>query len=139
MPKGNPRNEVIRVASVLDVREPDGWDWMMLQFDDGTEMSLSSLHKTENAAFYNQTGINPPGTMIASCWGVYIKENGDYESISGSIEVDQWIQSTIQYEPYLATNTWYPNRVKVMVESAFVPEERRQFYLIPIVETGQQG
>jgi predicted secreted hydrolase len=139
MPKGNPRNELIRVASALDVREPDGWDWMMLQFDDGTEMSLSSLHKTENAAFYNQTGINPPGTMIASCWGVYIKENGDYESISGSIEVDRWIQSTIHYEPYLATNTWYPNRVKVMVESAFVPEERRQFYLIPIVETGQQG
>lgn len=26
-----------------------------------------------------------------------------------------------------------------MVESAVVPEERRQFYLIPIVETGQQG
>ena len=51
MPKGNPRNELIRVASALDVREPDGWDWMMLQFDDGTEMSLSSLHKTRMPPF----------------------------------------------------------------------------------------
>ena len=130
------REQLIRVASALDVREPDGVI-DVLQFDDGTEMSLSSFTK-RRIRLYNQTEsiLRVPWPLPVG--GIYQK-NGNYESISGSIEVDRWIQSTIHYEPYLATNTWYPNRVKVMVESAVVPEERRQFYLIPIVETGQQG
>jgi len=142
MPGGNPRSDVVRafnnLTALVKPPNPGGWDWMMLQFDDNTEIGLAALHTTANAGFYEQTGENPPGTMNASAKGVYIEQDGSYRSIQGGIVVDQWIKSRVSYAPYLPTDTWYPNRVKVILGED-VPAEHREFYLIPIVQTGQEG
>lgn len=139
IPGGNPRTEVIRAANRLETPGPEGWDWLPVQFDDNTELTLSALHTKENASFYGQTGPEPPGTMIAACNGSYIDASGNYRSVDGHIHVTQWIKSTVSHGQYMATNTWYPNRVEVILDTAFVPENRRVFTMIPIVDTGQEG
>jgi predicted secreted hydrolase len=139
MPAGSPRSDVLRAASNLSSGNPDGWDWMAIQFDDNTEIGLSALHSNENSEFYWQTGPNPPGTMTASANGVYIDTTGEYGPVSGQIEVTEWIQSTVAHDQYVATGTWYPDKVEVTLDTDTVPENRRNFTMIPIVETGQQG
>jgi predicted secreted hydrolase len=138
-PGGNPRSEVLRAANRLKTPEPIGWDWLAIQFDDNIELALSALHTKENARFYEQTGPEPPGTMIADCNGAYIDASGSYSSINGQIHVTQWIRSTVSHGQYMATNTWYPNRVEVILDTAVIPGNRRVFTMIPIVDTGQQG
>lgn len=145
MPSGNPRSDVVRAFSNLEALvippDPGGWDWMMIQFDDDTEIGLSALHTLANSEFYQQTGNIPPGTMKALANGVYIPKQDStykYKSIKGHIEVDKWVKSIVNYTPYLPTNTWYPNRVKVVLGED-VPAQHREFYLVPIVQTGQQG
>jgi len=139
LPSGNPRPAALRAFTNLETPNPGGWDWMMVQFDDDTEFGLSALHTTANEGFYEQTGANPPGTMTAAASGLYIDQDGGSESVTGHIEVSEWIKSTVSYSPYLATDAWYPNKVKVVLESDVVPEDKREFFLIPIVQTGQQG
>lgn len=139
MPPGNPRSALLRAFTNLQAVEtpaaPGGWDWIMMQFDDGTSVGFSALHTTENAAFYHNTDPTPPGTMKAGAQGVFIHADGTYENTKGHIEVQRWIKSDIQYAPYLASHVWYPDRVKVVLDLP-VP---REVYLVPIVATGQQG
>ena len=141
MPTGNPRTSALRaftnINATLKGEAPGGWDWLMFQFDDNTEMSLSALHTQKNQAFYEQTGSTAPGTMKADTSGTFIRADGSYKPIAGTIEVPSWIKSDISYGPYKATNTWYPNRVKVVVKSDDIAT--REIYMVPIVKNGQQG
>lgn len=142
LPDGNPRSELIRaLSSVQELDEelvPGGWDWLMLQFDDDTEMGLSSLHSADNAAFYEQTGSNPPGPMTAPVVGVFIDELGQSHEVKGKMHVQRWIRSTVSYEPYEATHTWYPDWVKIELDED-APTVHRVVHMEPIVPNGQQG
>ncbi len=138
MPPGSPRSDLLRAVGHLHEQGPGGWDWMAIQFDDDTEIALSALHTNDNRAFYSQTGAKPP-TMAAGAKGSYIRQNGEYESITAEIRVTDWIRSAVADGPYLATNTWYPNRVEVTVYEDAVPAKKRHFVMVPIVTTGQQG
>lgn len=141
MPSGNPRTAALRamtnVKEAVEGQDPGGWDWLMLQFDDNTEMTLAALHTKENKSFYQQTGSTAPGTMKSPVKGSFILQDGSYKDITGSIEVPQWIKSDVKYGPYMASNTWYPDRVKVMVNSPDIAH--KEVYMVPIVKTGQQG
>ena len=139
MPSGNPRSDVLRAVGAQEELKPGGWDWMEIQFDDDTEIALSALHTNENAAFYCQTGANPPGNMTADAKGSYIQLNGEYETITATILVTEWIKSIVEDDQYEATHTWYPNRVEVTVAKDTIPEDKRHFIMTPIVSTGQQG
>lgn len=139
MPAGSPRNDLLRAAGVLDEQKPGGWDWMEIQFDDDTEIALYSLHTNDKRAFYDQTGAHPPGTMVVDGKGSYIRQDGKYGPINATITVTDWIQSVVADGQYLATNTWYPNRVEVTVHENKVPDEKRHFVMVPLVLTGQQG
>lgn len=74
----------------------------------------------------------------AAAAGVFIRQNGAYGPVTGSIQVEEWIKSTVHYSPYIATGTWYPNRVKVIMDPGSAVRYP-EFYLVPIVATGQQG
>lgn len=144
LPDGNPRNELVRAFTrtmeLAKAPGPGGWDWMMLQFDDNTEMGLAALHTAENAGFYEQTGANPPGTMTAAMNGLFIDKDGSKRAVKGHIEVSQWIRSSVSYPPYDVTHTWYPDHVNIVFDAdAPVPAERRVVQMVPIVKTGQQG
>lgn len=139
MPTGNPRSDVIRAFSNLSPRKPGGWEWIMIQLDDETEIALSALHTNQNINFYNQTGLEPPGVMTASAVGEYIRRDGSHSSISGDIQVTEWVKSTITYGQYEATNLWYPNRVEITLDDDAVPLNYSRLTLEPIVSTGQQG
>ena len=144
LPSGSPRSPLLRAATHLEELEkgadPGGWDWLMLQFDDNTEMGLAALHTKENAKFYRQTGPNPPGTMTAPVKGLFIDEDSKTREIKGQLEVSQWTRSTISYPPYDVTHTWYPNHVKLVFdENSKLPAQRRVVHMEPIVKNGQQG
>ncbi|WP_421908764.1 lipocalin-like domain-containing protein [Methanolacinia petrolearia] len=140
MPQGSTRPEPLR-AFVLtqEQKSVPGWDWMEIQFDDNTEIALSALHTPANIGFYFQTGPNPPGTMTADAKGSYILQNGAYSQINATIQVAEWVKSVVSDGPYAATSTWYPNRVEVTVNTNIVPADKRNFVMVPIVLTGQQG
>ena len=139
MPSGSPRSDLLRAANILDEQEPGGWDWMEIQFEDDTELMLYSTHNNDNIGFYSQTGQRPPGIMTLNAKGSYIRQNGKYEAIKAEILVTDWVQSFIADGWYLATNTWYPNRLEVTIRENEVPEDRKHFVMVPIVKTGQQG
>jgi len=139
IPAGNPRSEVLRAANRLADADPVGWDWLPVQFDDNTELGLSALHTHENAQFYHNTAPEAPGTMTTACSGSYVDEAGTYVPVTGTIQVTDWIRSTISHGQYVATNTWYPNRVEVTMDTPVIPESRRVFSMVPIVDTGQLG
>lgn len=139
MPSGSPRTDVLRAAGILEDKPAVGWDWMEIQFDNDTEFALAAMHTNEQKAFYMQTGSTPPGIMMASAVGSYIKKNSEYFPVKAMIRVTDWVQSSVTDGPYLATRAWYPNRVEVVVETAGVPDEYKRFVMIPIVSTGQHG
>lgn len=135
----NPRVDVLRAAQNLEEKQPDGWEWIAVMFDDDTEFSLSVPKTNDNKKFYMQTGPQPPGEMLAKANGMYNDENGNYTAVTGTIRVTEWLKSTISHDQYMATDTWYPNQVEVTMDEAGVPENKRQFTLIQIVNTGQVG
>lgn len=135
----NPRVEVLRAAQNLEPKDPDGWEWIAVMFDDDTEISLSVPKTNANKEFYMQTGSEPPGEMTEAANGLYNDESGNYSPVKGSIRVTKWIKSTVSHDQYIATNTWYPNRVEVTMETESIPDGKRRFTLVPIVEGGQVG
>ncbi|MPL90314.1 hypothetical protein SDC9_36362 [bioreactor metagenome] len=139
MPSGSPRSEILRAAGLLEDKPWVGWDWMEVQFDNDTELALSSIHTKEQKDFVMQTGPTPPGVMTAPAVGSFILESGEYFPIKAMLKVTDWVQSSVTDGLYLTTRAWYPNRVEVIVETAEVPEECRRFVMIPIVSTGQHG
>eukprot|EP00831_Metopus_contortus_P028628 TRINITY_DN23733_c0_g1_i2.p2 TRINITY_DN23733_c0_g1~~TRINITY_DN23733_c0_g1_i2.p2 ORF type:complete len:283 (+),score=54.97 TRINITY_DN23733_c0_g1_i2:317-1165(+) len=139
MPSGSPRSDVLRAAGLIDDKPAVGWDWMEVQFDNDTELTLASIHSKEQKDFIKQTGPTPPGVMTAPAVGSFIKENGEYFPIKAMLKVTEWVQSSVTDGPYLTTRVWYPNRMEVTVETAEVPDACRRFVMIPIVSTGQQG
>jgi hypothetical protein len=108
-------------------------------FDDDTEISLSVPKTNANNEFYMQTGPQPPGEMTEAANGLYMDQDGNYGPVTGSIRVTEWTKSTVSHDQYMATNTWYPNRVEVIMDTGLVPEEKSHFTLVPIVEGGQEG
>ncbi len=135
----NPRVDVLRAAQNLEEKQPDGWEWIAVMYDDDTEFSLSVPKTNDNKAFFMQTGPEPPGEMLAKVDGMYNDENGNYTRVTGTMRVTEWLKSTVSHDQYMATGTWYPNQVEVTMDKAGVPENKRQFTLTQIVDTGQVG
>lgn len=140
-PPGNVRSEPMRAAKNLEPRKPDGWDWFDVQFDDNTEFTISALHTAENSGFYNQSGPEPPGTMVSDAWGLYVDRAGAYTPITGKVTVREWVKSARSQGPYQATGIWYPNRADITIDDSCtsVPKKKRAFSMVPIVNNGQQG
>jgi hypothetical protein len=86
-----------------------------------------------------QTGPEPPGEMTASANGLYNDQNGAYRPAAGFVRVKEWRKSTVSHDQYQATNTWYPNLVEVTLNTGDIPDDKRRFTLIPIVQSGQEG
>ncbi len=139
MPSGSPRSDVLRAVSLLQEKNPLGWDWMEILFDDDTEFTLAALHKNANDAFYLQTGVNPPGIMTTDANGSYIRKNGEYVPVKGTFKVTDWVRSELSNGNYQTTHTWYPNRAELSINGDEVPEEKKHFVMVPIVKTGHEG
>lgn len=136
----SPQSEVTRAAQILDPNTLHGWDWFMAQFDDGRQISGSSLHTEDNLHFFFQDGEEAPGVMEAPVNGRLMVGDGSVTLIKGTVMIDDWIRSTSTPDPALfrPTNTWYPNHWTYTFGDD-APEELRTFSLTPIVEGGQSG
>jgi predicted secreted hydrolase len=136
----SPRSDVTRAAKNLDPSTLHGWDWFMAQFDDGRQISGSSLHTEENLNFFFQDGDEAPGVMEAPVNGRLMVGDGSVQLIKGTVVIDDWIRSTGSPDPdiYTPTNTWYPNHWTYTFGED-TPEELRTFSLTPIVDGGQSG
>ena len=137
-PSGGAKSKVLRAARNLSPTAPPGWDWFMAQFQDGRELGLSSIHTTEWVAAYNQTGSEPPGTMIAPVSGKYVDEDGTPAAVSGLLVIDRWVRAENSCDPavYPPTHVWYPARWSFTFGEP-LPPELRQFSMEPLVATDQ--
>ncbi|MGZ7107901.1 MAG: lipocalin-like domain-containing protein [Methanobacterium sp.] len=139
-PLGNPRCEVMRAANNMVESHSRGWDWFMAQFHNKREITMYAPHTDENLKFYEQTGDNPSETMTVKVKGQLIEENNSVKDITGILNISEWIKSQRSSDPnlYWVTNTWYPNKWEFSFDE-MVPDDIRNFIMIPIVQTGQSG
>lgn len=137
----SPKSDVTRAAGNLDdTPEIGGWDWFSAQFDDGHQISGSSLHTRDNLGFFFQSGEEMPGVMEAPVNGRLMTGTGDVQLMQGTVVIDDWVRSTSTPDPdiYEPTHTWHPNRWTYTFDDD-IPEEFRSFIMSPIVEGGQSG
>ncbi len=140
LPAGSPRVKVLRVANNMNKKAAGGWDWFMAQFKGNRELTMASIHSHEMLQFLNQTGPNPPGTMDVEASGKYVDEKNNSKKVKGRLKITEWIKSEKSQDPelYPVTNTWYPQRWEFSFGED-VPEDIRNFVMIPIVSGGQSG
>jgi predicted secreted hydrolase len=140
LPAGNPRVKVLRAANNMNKKAAGGWDWFMAQFKGDRELTMASIHSHEMMQFLNQTGPNPPETMVAEVSGKYVDEGSNSKNIKGTLRVTEWIRSEKSQDPdlYPVTNVWYPQKWEFNFGED-VPEDIRNFIMVPIVSGGQSG
>lgn len=133
-----PQSEVVRASSNLAPPSSIGWDWFEAQFGEDRQITANSIHSNDFSEFYQQQGVNPPGTMTVPVAAKYMDRDEAVHDISGTLSVTDWILSVDTADPvmYPPTYTWYPNRWEFTFGEE-VPEDIRSFVMVPIVETGQ--
>jgi len=140
LPAGNPRVKVLRVANNMNKKAAGGWDWFMAQFKEDKELTLASIHSNEMTQFYEQRGSDSPGIMEVDVSGKYVDEKSYSKTVTGILKVTEWIKSEKSQDPnlYPVTNAWYPQKWEFSFDED-VPEDIRNFVMIPIVSRGQSG
>jgi len=78
--------------------------------------------------------------MEAEVSGKYIDENNNSKKVKGQIKISEWIKSVKSQDPnlYPPTNTWYPQKWEFSFGED-IPEDIRNFFMVPIVKGGQSG
>jgi predicted secreted hydrolase len=128
MPAGYADNYYIRALANISnwannqSREPWGWDWLQVQLDNNTEITLASMHSTHTKDLNNR-GVNPPPESVRDATGKIINADGTVENISGTIKIDKWVKSNV-------SGAWYPNSWKVEV-----PGKRLALTMTPTVSS----
>lgn len=135
-----PQSAVLRAASNLQPLNPGGWDWFEAQFVGDRQITCAAGHTDALRQYYFQTGATPPGTMEVPVVGKYMDAAGTSASVTGKLEVTEWVRSEKSPAPddYPPTNTWYPDRWEFQFGDE-VPEDIRSFTMVPIVSSGQSG
>lgn len=140
LPAGNPRVKVLRAANNMKEKAAGGWDWFMAQFKGDRELTMASIHSGDMVQFYEQKGPSPPDTMEVDVSGKYYDEENNSSNVKGKLRVTEWVRSDKSQDPdlYPPTNTWYPQRWEFNFGEN-VPEDIRNFVMVPIVSNGQSG
>lgn len=138
LPTSVPRYPVMQAAGNLSAGGP-GWDFFALNLDDGSALTLSSLHTAESAKFSNQTGPTPPGAMTLQVAGKYMDPYGVVFNASGTITVSEWAQtdSTPNPDKYVNTPTWVPHGASFTLLEGVLPDNLKQFTLEHICKSAQ--
>ena len=136
---GMPQSEVVRASNSIGEPDPAGWDWFMTHLDGDRQVTMFAEHRAEYAAFYGQTGQEPPPEMVRRVGGTYMHPTGDTHLVWGTVHVDKWVkvEHTPRPDRYPATHTWHPDHYRFEFDD--LPEDIRTFTLTPIVEGGQSA
>ncbi|MEI6372164.1 MAG: lipocalin-like domain-containing protein [Actinomycetes bacterium] len=137
---GNPRSAALRAATLLAPPSPGGWDWFMAMFDGDHQLTLATLHSTDDPAHYDQSGPTAPTPMTIPVFGARVDPAGVRHRVTGSLLVDDWVRAERSPHPdvYPVTGVWYPDRWTFTLDGD-VPDVMRTFTMTPIVEGGQAG
>lgn len=140
LPSGSPRVKVLRAANNMNKKAAGGWDWFMAQFKGDRELTMASIHSHEMMGFLNQTGSTSPGILEAEVSGKYMDEESNFKNVKGRLKIAEWIKSDKSQDPdlYPITNVWYPQKWEFSFGED-VPEDIRDFVMVPIVSGGQSG
>jgi len=139
LPAAAPRFLVMQAAANVSPAGGAGWDFFALNMDDGSALTLSSLHTAESAKFANQTGPDPPGTMTLQVAGKYVDRLGVIFNASGTITVKEWAktESTPNPEKYVNTPTWVPHGADFQLLEGVLPENLRELKIEHISTSAQ--
>lgn len=140
IPAGSPRSQILRAAGILGggkSKPAPGWDYFIAQFDAGYELNLFSLHTSDYAEFYMQTGPQPLGTMTVPLSGTVMDPQKGVHDIEGTLTVTEWVKVESSPDParFFPTHAWYPNKWEFDL-GAPLPEAVRKFTMVPIVASG---
>lgn len=139
LPSSVPRYPVMQAAANVSPGGGPGWDFFALNMDDGSALTLSSLHTAESAKWANQTGPTMPPPMTLQVAGKYMDREGVAFNASGTMTVDRWAKTdhTPNPEKYVNTPTWVPHGATFTLFEGVLPDQLRTLTLEHICEHAQ--
>ena len=137
VPKGASPYEVLRAAANLSGPSAPGWDFFVMNFDDGSAMTLNHLHTTADLPWMNQTGPTPPPPRPpVPVVGKYMDAFGTVFNISGTVELTAWARGTTSPDPalYPVSNNWFPHGWSFVLCDTLLPARLRRLVFKPICD-----
>lgn len=136
VPAGAPTSEVMRAAANLNTaaRAP-GWEFIVMNFPDGSALTLNHLHTPADLPWLNQSGPTPPPVRPAvSIVGKYMDAYGTCFNVSGMLTIDAWARGATSPDAgtYPISNVWFPFGWTLEMCDTLLPERLRSLRLNPI-------
>jgi len=134
-PGGAPRHEVLRASGNLNPAGP-GWDFFVANLEGPHSFTFNAAHDAESAAYMQQTGPTPPGTLHSTIVGKYMDPYGTVFNVSGALSIDRWKKTA--HSPnrakYDSPPTWVPHRWEFTLNEPVVPARFRTLTFEPICD-----
>lgn len=137
VPNGAPTLEVMRAASNLSAPAPGGWDFFIMNFDDGSALTLSHIHTAADLPWMFQSGPDaPPERPPAPVSGKYMDPYGTVFNVSGMLTVTAWARGATSPDPavYPVTDIWFPHGWTFEFTATILPERLRSIRFEPLSE-----
>lgn len=137
VPDGASTVEVLRAAANLSAPSPDGWDFFVMNFADGSAMTLNHLHTNDDLPWMNQSGADaPPPRPPVSVVGKYMDRFGTPFNVSGDVTVTEWARGVTSPDPakYPVSNVWFPHGWTFDLNAAVLPKRLRNLRFEPMSE-----
>jgi hypothetical protein len=137
IPGGAPTVEVMRALSNLSAPGPSGWDFFIMNFDDGSAMTLNHGHKPADLPWMNQSGPTPPPPRPAvPVVGKFMDRFGTTFNVSGTLTLTAWARGATSPDPaiYPVSNVWFPHGWTFAMCDTVLPDRLRTLRFEPISE-----
>lgn len=135
VPGGASPDDVLRAAANLSPPHTPGWDFMVMNFDDGSAMTLNHLHTPDDVPWLDQKGETPPPPRPARpAVGKFMDRFGTVFDISGTLALTAWARGTTSPDPsiYPVSNVWFPHGWSFELCGGLVPAHLRKLTFRPI-------
>lgn len=135
VPGGASPDEVLRAAANLGGPRTPGWDFMVMNFDDGSAITLNHLHTPDDLPWLDQKGASaPPPRPARPVAGKFMDRFGTVFDISGTLAITAWARGTTSPDPsiYPVSNVWFPHGWSFELCGGLVPERLRKLVFRPI-------
>jgi hypothetical protein len=135
VPNGAPASEVLRAATNLAPPTPEGWDFFVMNFEDGSAITLNHLHTDDDLPWMNQSGPQPPPARpLVSVAGKYMDRFGTMFNVSGTVTLTAFARGVTSPDPakYPVSNVWFPHGWTFEMNAGVLPAHLRGLRLEPI-------
>lgn len=137
IPAGTSPYPVLRAAANLAAPAAPGWDFFVMNFDDGSAITLNHLQTAADAPWRDQKGpSSPPARPPVPVVGKYMDPVGTVFDISGMVAITKWARGVTSANPalYPISNNWFPHGWTLDLCDTRLPSHMRKIRIEPISE-----